>query len=183
MERPPARHHLVDEGTERKDVRARVGLLALDLFGRHVLKRAQDGALRRQRRAHRRCRREVRLKADPTNVLLYVGSGFSRTCGLGEPEIEQLRARLREHHIARLQIAMRNTRTMSRVERAGDFDGDLECVCQGEAGPYWVRDLRRPDKARPTADLSLEPTSLWASVWPSRYSITRNSMPSWRPTS
>ena len=40
--RPSGRRHLVDDAAEREDVGARVGLLALELFRRHVLERAQD---------------------------------------------------------------------------------------------------------------------------------------------
>ena len=43
--------HLVEHGAEREDVGARVGLLALELLGRHVLERPEDRALLRQRSA------------------------------------------------------------------------------------------------------------------------------------
>ena len=41
--------HLVEHRAEREDVRARVGLLAFELLGRHVLQRAEDRALRGER--------------------------------------------------------------------------------------------------------------------------------------
>jgi hypothetical protein len=47
LECPPARRHLVEQRPQCKYVRPRVGRLALDLFGRHVLERSDDRALRR----------------------------------------------------------------------------------------------------------------------------------------
>ena len=44
-----ARRHLVEHAAQREDVRARVGLLPLELLRRHVLKRAEDRPLLRQR--------------------------------------------------------------------------------------------------------------------------------------
>ena len=40
-----AREHLVEHRPQRKNVAAAVQLFPLDLLGRHVLKRADDGAL------------------------------------------------------------------------------------------------------------------------------------------
>ena len=64
-----ARRHLVEHGAEGEDVGARVGVLALELLGRHVLERAEDRAflrevgLRRQRREAPR-RRAVRRRRE-----------------------------------------------------------------------------------------------------------------------
>ena len=56
LERPPARHHLVEDRAERPQVRPRVGLLPLQLLRRHVLQRAEDRPARRDRSASRRPR-------------------------------------------------------------------------------------------------------------------------------
>ena len=54
FERRATGEHLEQQRAERKDVGARVGLEPLDLFRRHVLKRAEDRSLRREgRRKHR----------------------------------------------------------------------------------------------------------------------------------
>src|SRR5512142_2292904 len=42
--------HFIEDGAQRKDVAAPVDLLAFDLFWRHVLKRADHGALFADRR-------------------------------------------------------------------------------------------------------------------------------------
>ena len=49
LERLLSRQHLVENRTESEDVGARVRVLALELFGGHVLERAQNRALRRER--------------------------------------------------------------------------------------------------------------------------------------
>ena len=82
LERLLAREHFVHDGPEREDVRPRVRLVAFELLRRHVLERAENRAMRRQRRHSWHVRRlEVRLKADTTYVRAhgYVVSGFSRT--------------------------------------------------------------------------------------------------------
>ena len=84
--------------------------LPFELLGRHVLERAEDRALRRQRRlivgsvgrlAPRRRRRLARLR---------------------QAEVEQLRARLRQHDVAGLQIAVDDAAAVRLVERVGDLD-------------------------------------------------------------
>ena len=52
-----------------------------------------------------------------------VRGGRHDRCGtLREAEVEQLRSRLRQHHVRRLQIAMDDARAMGRVERVADVD-------------------------------------------------------------
>lgn len=80
LERLPAGDHLVEHRPEREDVAARIGVEPFDLLGRHVLERAQDGSLHRQRR-----RRGGQH-----------GRGRPRRhgpAGLGESEIQQLGVR------------------------------------------------------------------------------------------
>ena len=48
FERPLAGDHLVDDRPEGENVRAAVGFLPLELFGSHVLNRAENGSLGRQ---------------------------------------------------------------------------------------------------------------------------------------
>jgi hypothetical protein len=50
LERLHAADHFVENRAERKDVGARVGLFAANLFGRHVLQRANNSAVLRQMR-------------------------------------------------------------------------------------------------------------------------------------
>ena len=104
-------------------------------------RRAEDAALAGQRRLLRRpeCRpRRSRPRA--------IG------CELRQAEVEQLHARLRQHHVARLQIAVDDAVPMRLVERLGDLDGD-------SAGLVERQRAARVSRA--------------ASVSPSRYSITR----------
>jgi hypothetical protein len=51
-----------------------------------------------------------------------------------QPEVEQLRASFRKHHVARLQIAVRDTEPVRGVERAGDLDRYLERIVQRKTG-------------------------------------------------
>ena len=96
---------------------------AFDLLGRHVLKRAEDGAVRRQGlrrgggqhgRASDRDRRRGRL---------------------GEAEIEQLGARFRQHHVAGLEVAVHDAGAMCRRQRIGNLDRNRECLGIRQAGP------------------------------------------------
>ena len=127
-ERLAARQHLEQHGAKREDVGARVRFLALDLLRRHVLKRPQDGALRRKRRS---------------------SGGDRRCCGAGkgsgrvdfrQSEVEELclrgtgsrRDALHQHHVAGLQVAMHDPLTMRAIERTGDVNGDLESFGHSE---------------------------------------------------
>ena len=65
FERRAAGEHLEQQRAEREDVGARVGLEPFDLFGRHVLKRPEDRALRRQVRRRRRQHRQRRSSRRP----------------------------------------------------------------------------------------------------------------------
>lgn len=107
-ERLFAGHHLVQQRAEGKDVRARIGVFAFDLFGRHVLQRTEDGPFARECCPSRRCglRREG------------CGSGL----GFCQSEVEQLRAGLRQHDVAGLQIAMRDSCPVRSGESIGDID-------------------------------------------------------------
>ena len=53
LEGSVARKHLVENAAEREDIRSRIRLLPLDLFGCHVLQRPQDRSLQRRRRLQR----------------------------------------------------------------------------------------------------------------------------------
>ena len=135
--------HLIDDCAKGEDIRACVGLFAFELFGRHVLERAEDRALSGQIRRHRRHSRKVRLKADTTDdltLVVPVVSGFSRTDDGGrfrEAEVEQLRdwrtrtpAATGEKNIAGLEIAMRDSLTVRLIERVGDLNRVLECLIE-----------------------------------------------------
>ena len=112
VEGAPARQHLVEEGPEREHVAARVHVLALKLLRRHVRDRSEqqpcagDRVLRLQRRLRRRL--------GPRGVQL------------GQAEVEDLRARLREDHVARLQVAVDDAALVRGVEGLGDLRRDVE---------------------------------------------------------
>ena len=93
--------------------RAGVGLVAFELLRRHVLQRPENRALCRQIR--------------------QASSAASRGClptawraGLRQPEIEQLRARLRQHDVAGLQVAMDDAFAMRLVERVRNLNPKLQ---------------------------------------------------------
>jgi hypothetical protein len=62
---------------------------------------------------------------------------------LRQPEVEQFCAHLREHHVARLQIAVRDTEAVCRVQSAGDLDGDLHRLVQRKTVELVVREPGR----------------------------------------
>src|SRR5262249_4253166 len=93
--------HFVEHGPERKYVGARVGLLTFDLPRSHVLQGADTRTWRRQI-----CRRQARW-----NTRTHRRSRF------GQTEIEQLRATLSQHDIARFEIPMDDASHVSFIER------------------------------------------------------------------
>lgn len=84
--------HFVENRAQSKNVGADVGLFPFDLFGRHVLERSENGARSRKTLllGWKRGKPELRF----------------RRFKFGEPKIEQLGARFREHDVARLQVAV-----------------------------------------------------------------------------
>ena len=44
----------------------------------------------------------------------------------GQTEVQKLRARLGQHHVARFQVAMNYSGAMRFLQRIGDLDGDLQ---------------------------------------------------------
>ena len=114
LKRPLARRHLVHHRAKRKDVGARIHFLVFELFRGHVLHCSYDGPLRRQRVVHRGKLRKRHICW--CNLLLQF-------C---QAEVEQLCPRLREHDVARLQVAMRDASSVRLVQRVGDFDRILQ---------------------------------------------------------
>ena len=74
---------------------------------------------------------------------------------LRQPEVEELHARLRQHHVAGLQVPVHDPLPVRFVQRVGDLDAVAQRLLQRQ---------RRPSPADP------------ASVSPSRYSMTRYSI-------
>ena len=109
-ERPAPGGHLVEHGAEREHVRPRVGLFPAELFGRHVRNRADDRALGGQVVGLRH--RLARVSSPDTT---------GATNALREPEVEQLDARLREHHVAGLEIPVHDPFAMGGLERRSDL--------------------------------------------------------------
>ena len=92
------RQHLEQHRAERKDVGACVGFEALDLLGRHVLKRAENRPLGRQVRRRRRQHREparrdagAALFASPKSSSLAIGGADAPR--FGEEDVAGLRSR------------------------------------------------------------------------------------------
>jgi hypothetical protein len=111
-ERAPSGQHLVEDGTEREQIAPRVGLASFELLRRHVGHSAGQHAL-----AARRLRDGGRHAA-----VVW------RSVEFRQPKVEQLRARLRQHHIRRLQIAMHDAGAVRLVQRVADVDGGLQCL-------------------------------------------------------
>src|SRR5437879_3268301 len=60
------------------------------------------------------------------------GSGVARRLlpQFRQAKVQQLRTRLGQHDVAWLQIAMRDTLSVSFIQRIGDFDGVLQNLLQ-----------------------------------------------------
>ena len=105
---------LIEEPTEREDVGAIVDTAATDLFRRHVRKRANEDSYCSQptilRRRHGRVNRRIHHWRHRQ----------------GQSEVEQLRAALGQHDVARLQVAMHDPVPVGARERVTDFDPDFQ---------------------------------------------------------
>ena len=53
----------------------------------------------------------------------------------GEPEVEQLRPRARQHHVRGLQVPVDDAPAVGRVERRADLAGDPDRLIRGERPP------------------------------------------------
>ncbi len=100
--------HLVENRPEREDVRPRVGVLAFELFRRHVLERPQDRPFLRQ----------VGLRGKGREA----PGRRHRRKSLGQPEVEQLQTRARHHHVGRLQVTVHDPLPVSLFQRVGNLD-------------------------------------------------------------
>ena len=119
FERPLRRRHLVEQRSEREDIRARVGLDSLELLGGHVLESPQDCPFLRQRPGLRRHSRQPLDRG-------YVGTRAR------EAEIEQLGAGLREHDVSRLEIPVDDSLPVRAAQRIGDLSAVSYDLFHGE---------------------------------------------------
>ena len=117
-----ARHHFIEDDAEREDVGARVDVTALELLGRHVAKRSENGAFAGEISLLRRCGR-VDL------------SDFVVTLLLCQSEIEQLRCCGTQHDVAGLHVAVDHSVLMRLVQGIRDLDTVSERVVQAERPP------------------------------------------------
>jgi hypothetical protein len=91
-------HHLVHDRTECTDVRPRVGVLAFQLFGCHVLEFAENRAFRSEG-----CGAVLGGHLGQWGYFSSVAFEFR------QPEVQQLRPGFRDHDVAGLQVSMHHT--------------------------------------------------------------------------
>ena len=120
-----ARHHLVEHGPKREDIRSGVCRLPLRLLGRHVRRGAEDPPFLGVGAAFRR----AGVRGDRVSRFEVPGLGQLR-----EPEIEDLRGAsvADAHDVGRLEVAMDD----SRGVRGGQSVRDLHRVFQGVLEAY-----------------------------------------------
>ena len=135
----PARRHFVEHDTEGEDVRARIGFVPFELFGRHVLERPEDRPFLREVRApHHRwqgCDIGSCHGMLPSRRLLPSGRVERPLECLRQTEVEELHSRLREHHVARLQVAVDDSLPVRLVERVRDLDSEAKHLLRRESSP------------------------------------------------
>ena len=124
-ERPRPRDHLVEHRAERKDVGPGIAFAAFNLLRCHVLKRAENRTLCREIGGRGREGR-------------FGGARDHQRARLRQTEVQQLRAHLREHDVAGLQIAMDDARPVGSVESRRDLDRNGERLADRD------RALRQP---------------------------------------
>src|SRR4029077_7721116 len=113
--RQSAGGHLVQNYTERKEVRARVELCAAHLFWRHVSDRA-DGAAGAGEKLFRRRGGQSR------NTAAFGGRGE-----FGQTEIEDFGvAALGDEYVCGLDVAVDDAFRVGGFERVGNFDSPVE---------------------------------------------------------
>ena len=105
-------------------------VLAFELLGRHVLERAEDRALLRQVPA-----------AVGSAVSLDGGAGGRHR--LGEPEIEQLHARPRQHHVGGLQVPVHDALRGAPCRARPRSRSPYRSVCSSGSGPFASRSSER----------------------------------------
>ena len=137
-ERLAQRERLVEDDAEREDVRARVELVALDLLGRHVGRRPD----------HLARRRELRVSREE----------------LADPEVRDLgRQRRRQEDVRGLDVAVEHAALVRVRERLGDLGDDADAVPDRETrrdrrgAARSCRPARAPSRGRDTPASS--PTS------------------------
>ena len=128
---PLPRDHLVEHRPEGEHVGAGVDLLPLELLRRHVLDGADHGALGRQAPARR-------VGVDVISPTSPAADRFR------EPEVEELHARPREHHVAGLQVAMDDPLPVRRVQGVGDLRADSQRLIERERPSRAARPASRP---------------------------------------
>jgi hypothetical protein len=103
VERFAAGEELVEDGAEGEDVRTAVDAETADLFGRHVVRRAEDRA----------------------------GAGHVGLAEEGQAEVEDLHLHVRQDEdVRRLEIAVDDVRRVCEGDRVADLLHDLELRAQ-----------------------------------------------------
>ena len=132
LKRAASGHHFVQHRAQRKDVAARIHFFPFHLLGRHVGDSPDHRTLPRDRISLRRRIGQRRSSR----------SSCQWWRGFRQPEIEQLRAGLRQHNVPGLKVAMRDAVAVRLVEGAGKLDP----VLQHFRG--WQRTLFQPRRQR-----------------------------------
>ena len=136
FESATAGEHFVEQASEAEDVAARVGFVSLEDFGRHELEGADDRALLRESADGSSKRRQSHSRSGGREC-----SGLARRARteerdwLGQAEVQQLRARCREHDVSRFQVAMHDTGAVRFLQGIADLLAALQRLFQREADP------------------------------------------------
>ena len=121
----PAGQQLAQDDAEGEEIRSLINDMSKNLFGRHVVRRADAYADFGERSTGGHDRVDPRL--DTARVRRHVYCAKL----LGEAEVHHLDTALsRQHHISGLQITVNDPFRVRGLERLGDFTGDAEPLCR-----------------------------------------------------
>ena len=107
----PARYHLIQHRTEREDIGAGIGLLALQLFRRHVLEGAENHSFFG----------EGVVPGLGSTLRKSLGQRYGMVHEPRQPKVQQLGSGLGQHDVARLQITVHHILPVCLLQGTRDF--------------------------------------------------------------
>ena len=135
---------LVQQGSEGKDVRARVALLPFDLLGRHVLEGAEDRPLGRDWLGRGS---SVSVAKDTTGPAI-----------LASPKSSNFAHAACQHHVAGLEVAVDDALAVRGIKSPGNLDTNPKRLASISSAPLRSRASRLSPSRNSITRKSTEPS-------------------------